>query len=59
MSKQRTWYVYQNDRLYSIVSAFTEAGAIKAAAAEHGADPASLTASTTIRSKAANEHQPA
>lgn len=59
MSQQlRTWYVFLFDRLYSIQPAFSEAGAIKAAADLWGIDPSSLTASTTIRSKA-NEQQPA
>ncbi|HEX7906792.1 MAG TPA: hypothetical protein VF534_01685 [Paraburkholderia sp.] len=58
MSTLRKWYVYLNDRLYAIQYAHTEDGAIKAAAEQHGIETHSLTASTTIRSKAANE-QPA
>jgi hypothetical protein len=56
MSTQRKWYVYLNDRLYAIQYAFSEEGAIKAAADQHGIETHSLTASTTIRSKAAHEH---
>lgn len=57
MSQQRIWYVYRDDRLYSIERAFTEAGAIKAAADLWGIGPDSLTASTTFRSnvEATNE----
>lgn len=58
MSTLRKWYVYMNDRLYAIQYAHTEASAIKAAADLYGIETHSLTASTTIRSKAANE-QPA
>ena len=58
-TQQRSWYVYLGDRLYSIQLAFSEAGAIKAAADVWGIDPTSLTASTTIRSTAANEQHPA
>lgn len=57
--QQRVWYVYRDDRLYSTERALSAAGAIKAAADLWGIDPNSLTASTTIRSKAANEQQPA
>lgn len=52
-NSMKKWYVYLNDRLYAVVWAFTQSGALAEGERQTGVYAHSLTVSTTIRSQAA------